>query len=118
MSGGPFLRTATSLAIILGGCASTPPPADSLPPVAPPTHASVPNSAPVALPANIGRSIEGRPIEMYRFGPATPPVLIIAAIHGNERSSAACAELLSDAEGFVADVKVDGAELTITLTKA
>ena len=94
MSGGPFLRAAMPLAMILGGCASNEPPDALLPSVAPPTHVSAPNSAPVALPANIGRSVEGRPIEMYRFGPAIPPVLIIAAIHGNERNSAACAELL------------------------
>ena len=32
----------------------------------------------------IGQSVEGRPIEMVRFGRGTSPVLVMAAIHGDE----------------------------------
>ena len=32
----------------------------------------------------IGQSVEGRPIELARFGDAPAPVLVIAAIHGDE----------------------------------
>lgn len=35
----------------------------------------------------IGQSVEGKPIEMIRFGDGPSPVLIIAAIHGDEPTS-------------------------------
>ena len=42
----------------------------------------------------IGRSREGRPILLYRFGSGERPVLILGGIHGSEGNSAACARLL------------------------
>lgn len=35
----------------------------------------------------IGQSVEGKPIEMIRFGEGSSPVLVIAAIHGDEPTS-------------------------------
>jgi predicted deacylase len=35
----------------------------------------------------IGQSVEGRPIELVRFGEGPAPVLVIAAIHGDEPTS-------------------------------
>lgn len=37
--------------------------------------------------AIIGQSVEGKPIEMLRFGNGTSPVLVLAAIHGDEPTS-------------------------------
>jgi predicted deacylase len=78
----------------LAGCeGSTPPPAEPTP-----TAARAPLAAPRALVESaraIGRSVEGRPIDMFIVGtPAANPVLILAGIHGNERNSSACAQLL------------------------
>ena len=42
----------------------------------------------------IGRSTEGRPIEMYRFGRPGPVTMIIAGIHGNEPTGTYVAEQL------------------------
>ena len=84
-----------SLMVILGGCASIEsPPQDVLPADLYPARAPEPPTVPMVLPVSIGHSVEGRPIELYRFGLAARPVLIIATIHGNERTSAACAEAL------------------------
>lgn len=44
--------------------------------------------------AIIGRSVEGKAIEMVRFGHGASPILVIAAIHGNEPTSRFVAERL------------------------
>jgi len=42
----------------------------------------------------VGRSGEGQPILLHRFGAGERPVLILGGIHGSEGNSAACARML------------------------
>ena len=72
-----------------------PPPAASLP--------STQDSAPTTPPPTptertltLGHSVEGRPITLHLFGDAPNPTLILAAIHGNEPTSATVAQNLLD----------------------
>jgi protein MpaA len=58
-----------------------------IPPVEPP-QATNPTMSPVpANPAVIGYSVQRRPIQLYTFGAGPRPVLVMAAIHGNEPTS-------------------------------
>lgn len=43
----------------------------------------------------IGRSVEGRPIEALVFAGAAPPVLVLGGIHGDEPTSSALVEVLA-----------------------
>jgi protein MpaA len=54
----------------------------------------------------IGQSVEARPIEMFRFGNDPSPVLVIAAIHGDEPTSKYVADRLIERLG--ADRGADG----------
>src|SRR5258706_335264 len=85
----PMLRlTAKYLllsAVCLVGCASKP------------SAPAEPDSSTLAKGDNaertivIGRSVEGRPIEMHLFGDGPHPILILGGIHGNEQNSSQCA---------------------------
>ena len=44
----------------------------------------------------IGTSVQGRPIELHQFGAGPRPVLVMAAIHGDEPTSAFVANALLD----------------------
>ena len=85
------------LSLILAGCVTTQPappqailpppePAPTTPPLPPVTESIV----------ELGRSVEGRPIRMHVLGHDADrwPTLILAAIHGNEPTSATLAENL------------------------
>src|ERR1043165_4135395 len=50
-----------------------------------PTDVRIAGAAPIIL----GSSVRGAPIGLYRFGNGANPVLILAAIHGNETSTLA-----------------------------
>lgn len=84
-------------AVFLAGCAeeSTVVLDDS-----PAPQPAISRAAPQVLPqpaeqvVEIGRSTEGRPIEMYLLGSSPNPVLVIGGIHGSEKNSAECALLL------------------------
>ncbi len=77
-------------AVCLVGCASKP------------SAPAEPDSSTLAKGDNaertivIGRSVEGRPIEMHLFGDGPHPILILGGIHGNEQNSSQCATLLLD----------------------
>jgi hypothetical protein len=73
------VRRAIALIVVLAGCASAPAP------TAPPLR------APAPAPAAIGYSVQNRPITMDTFGYGERPVLILAAIHGDEPTSATVA---------------------------
>lgn len=81
------------MALVVGavmGCISHPQPNQ---------HSSAPATKPVAeapqvVRTTIGRSVEGRPIEMVRFGDGASPVLVMAAIHGDEPTSKFVADRL------------------------
>ena len=83
---------------MLAGCAG----GESTPPPAPTAIASVAQASGTHRPAaegvlqdvEIGRSREGRPILLHRFGIGEHPVLVLGGIHGSERNSAVCARLL------------------------
>jgi protein MpaA len=47
-----------------------------------------------AAPTIVGTSVQSRPIELYRFGNQPNPVLIFAAIHGDEPTTAVLAKNL------------------------
>jgi protein MpaA len=61
---------------------------------------AIARALPQALPqpaeqiVEIGRSIEGRPIEMHLLGFSPNPALVIGGIHGSEKNSSDCALLL------------------------
>jgi hypothetical protein len=75
---------AAAAAAVAAGCASgTPEPAPVRPAVA--AKASSPAATSAVI---IGQSVQGRPIEMMRFGATDRPVLIMGAIHGDEPTSA------------------------------
>lgn len=57
-----------------------------------PTQPAPPD--PVPIRTVVGRSVEGKPIEMIRFGTGPSPVLVIAAIHGDEPTSKSVADRL------------------------
>lgn len=62
------------------GCAAhRPANPDSTRPTTKPTAAAHPLNRTI-----IGQSVEGRPIEVVRFGDGPAPVLVIAAVHGDE----------------------------------
>ena len=73
----------------MGCVARRPPSPDSPRPATKPTAA-------IHLPGRtiIGQSVQGRPIELVRFGDAPAPVLVIAAIHGDEPTSKYVADRL------------------------
>ena len=76
--------------ICLAGCAASEPVLNA--PMSHPQAATVtaPALAPVVPAAVIGKSVQGRPIEMYSFGNVeggTKPVLVMGAIHGDESAS-------------------------------
>jgi predicted deacylase len=58
-------------------------------------HRAPPQDAPVVIqpkaPSVIGYSVQSRPITMHTFGAGDRPVLIMAAIHGDEQTSATVA---------------------------
>jgi murein peptide amidase A len=70
-------------AFLFCGCASAPSDRPAIPSRYPPVN---PTSA--APPTIIGRSVQGRPFELYTFGAGAIPVLVMGAIHGNEPTSA------------------------------
>jgi protein MpaA len=72
------------------GCVSHPQPN---PRPSPPATQSV-AEAPRVTRTTIGQSVEGRPIEMVRFGGGASPVLVMAAIHGDEPTSKYVADRL------------------------
>lgn len=79
--------TAIALSFLFGetGCTRTRPsktiPALATRPAPPPVPPAV------VMRSQIGKSVEGRPIGMVRFGNGAGPVLIIGAIHGDEPTS-------------------------------
>ena len=63
------------------------------------TPAEIERSTPAPITASepvitLGRSVEGQPIEMHLFGDGPDATLILAAIHGNEGTSATVARRL------------------------
>ncbi len=102
--------------MVLGGCTARPPalaPADLPPPgamalLAPAGPAPVPEAEPLPRPSPppaapsaagpervvLGRSVEGRPLVLYRFTRWGGGPLVIGGIHGNEPTSAEVAERL------------------------
>jgi murein peptide amidase A len=78
-------------AVLLTGCAGPnhePEPAPSQP---------APDAAQVNERTRVfGQSVERRPLELHLLGSGPRPLLVLAAIHGNERNSSVCAQLLLD----------------------
>lgn len=72
------------IAMLVVGCAKQIEPMQSAPPLT--SHESV---------TTLGTSVEGRPLELHTFNGSVPrPVLIFAAIHGDEGTTAYCTEKL------------------------
>src|SRR5205823_2459248 len=91
-----------------GGCASPSSQANlrSDPPSAIPATAAHPPLAVSPTHTVIGRSVQGRLIDLYTFAPAGAgagdrPVLVMGTIHGNEPTSA------NFAAGLLADLRAD-----------
>lgn len=97
------LGTTLVAALLAGGC-STP----SAPPEPSQRFSPAPTTAPIAWSiapkdaapsagesiAEIGHSLDGRPMTLHTFGSAAHPTLIIGGIHGNEPTAAGvCREL-------------------------
>jgi protein MpaA len=93
------------LGLLAGGCVEEPETVESSAPpatrqiAAPPSPAQQVSTPPPAVVltapiTEIGRSVEGRPIQMHRFGVGARPVLIIGGIHGSEGNSSVCADLV------------------------
>jgi predicted deacylase len=72
---------------LLAGCQATPPE-----PEITPLSVQLPVAAETTR--EIGRSVEGRTIELHILGVAPRPPLVIGGIHGNERNGADCAQSL------------------------
>ncbi len=64
--------------------------------IAPPTGGAAPNGGPVVRDAVLGRSAEGRPIQVTVIGDRDAPVrvLVVGAIHGTEPAGITVAEAL------------------------
>src|SRR5215472_7205373 len=78
-------------ALVLGGCAT-----GSREPEARAAEPSPVAAVAVERTRVFGQSVERRPLEVHLLGSGARVVLILAAIHGNERNSGACAEKLLD----------------------
>ena len=65
--------------------------------------------APRITRTTIGQSVEGRPIEMVRFGDLASPVLVMAAIHGDEPTSKFVADRL------IERLTTDGADNVVVI---
>jgi protein MpaA len=88
--------TPALLILLLGGCA-TPRPTPSQPQALAPQPKPAPTTQPLAETViDLGHSVEGRPIRLHVLGHASDawPTLILAAIHGNEPTSATLATSL------------------------
>jgi protein MpaA len=98
----PVTAMAAAAAMLAGCAVGDGAPGERTAAVAPISIASVVEAAKTHRPATgevlqvveIGRSREGRPILLHRFGSGEHPVLVLGGIHGSERNSAACARLL------------------------
>jgi len=67
----------------------TQPPTDTLTPSVTPTVTQTPTITPTSIPfsegpINIGESVQGRPLEVYRFGTGPSERLIVAGMHGGD----------------------------------
>jgi murein peptide amidase A len=87
-----WIASATIAILSLFGCTRTPPATTPLPLTTRPSKPATPLAS--ILRSDIGTSVEGRPIGMIRFGEGNDPVLIIAAIHGDEPTSEYVAQRL------------------------
>jgi protein MpaA len=78
------------LMVLVMGCVSHPQPKLQ---ISHPATKPVPE-VPRVMRTTIGESVEGRPIEMVQFGGLASPVLVMAAIHGDEPTSKYVADRL------------------------
>src|SRR5437867_8305230 len=74
-------RSILIFAWLMCSCASVP---DN--PQIPPVQSNL-GRTPTAPATIIGYSVRGRPMELYSFGQGSRPVLVMAAIHGDEPTS-------------------------------
>src|SRR5438876_12308048 len=82
-----MVRVSVLLCILVGyGCASTPADRPEIP-----SRYPLVNPTAAAPPTIIGYSVQGRPIELHTFGAGPRPVLLMAAIHGDEPTTVAIA---------------------------
>ena len=94
-----ILGEAASTVIVAGGTAETPraQPASALP------ESPTPFIAPGGLrPRIIGRSVEGRPLEVYTFGDGPRLVMVVAGIHGGHEWNT-----IALADELIAEIAMD-----------
>lgn len=87
------LRAIPVAILALGGCAASTL-EERVETLAPPAVA--PEAVPASGWREIGRSVEGRPIEAITVGSGSSRVLVIGSIHGNETESLGTMEALAD----------------------
>jgi len=101
--------TATRTATLIPTPTATPTPTHTSTPTPSPTATPTPTPTPTPTHLVIGQSVEGRPIEAYRFGQGRYKVVLVGDIHGGWEANTheLARELLAHFEAHPADVPDD-----------